>query len=38
MNTEACIKKIEKYLSKSDVGVLVVDVQNSADLSDIVYE
>lgn len=36
MNTEACIKKIEKYLSKSDVGVLVVDVQNSADLSDIV--
>ena len=36
MNTEVCIKKIEKYLAKSDVGVLVVDVQNSADLSDIV--
>ena len=36
MNTEACIKKIEKYLAKSDVGVLVVDVQNSADLSNIV--
>lgn len=33
MNTEACIRKIEKYLAKSDVGVLVVDVQNSADLS-----
>ena len=36
MNTEACIKRIEKYLSKSDVGVLVVDVQNSTDLADIV--
>lgn len=36
MNTDACIKKIEKYLTKSDVGVLVVDMQNSADLSKIV--
>lgn len=36
MNTDACIKKIEKYLAKSNVGVLVVDVQNSADLSNIV--
>ena len=36
MNTDACIKKIEKYLAKSNVGVLVVDVQNSADLSDII--
>lgn len=36
MNTDACIKKIEKYLAKSNVGVLVVDVQNSADLSEIV--
>lgn len=36
MNTEECLKKIERYLLRSDVGVLVVDVQNSADLSDIV--
>lgn len=35
MNTEACIKKIEKYLAKNDVGVFMVDVQNSADLSTI---
>lgn len=35
MNIEACINKIEKYLRKSDVGVLVIDVQNSADLSEV---
>lgn len=36
MNTETCIKKIEKYLAKSDGDVLVVDVQNSVDLSEII--
>lgn len=33
MNVGVCIKKIEKYLGKSNVGALVIDVQNSADLS-----
>ncbi|MEG1926360.1 MAG: hypothetical protein RR415_11520 [Ruthenibacterium sp.] len=36
MNSDACVQKIEKYLDKINVGVLVVDVQNAADLSDIV--
>lgn len=36
MDIDACIKKIDRYLLKDNVQPLVVDVQNRADLSELV--
>lgn len=38
MNVDGCIKKIDKYLTKTDVQPCIVDVQTTADLSAVVTQ